>query len=314
MATYSPLGVSNFLPPGSGILNAINNIRAKALGAGLQPSSAAQLQLQSNAANYISEAKNFTTQPGAIWRPPIWNQVAKWNMTVPLSSQNVSQQQITSAGDSGAVGPIVYVFDAILRSDQEEGVRMTELPVQTGGNISDNAYLLQNRVVLEIGMSDAMDSFTPGQWSGNASKSVNAYNILANLKDAKQFVVLTTRVKTYSSMLIERITMSDTAATAYGLRASVRFRQVFVASVTVSQLNVPSGANAISARPQTTNFNQDGTVGTGTISTAIVNQNMVTAQVLANLQSGGTQTNIPGSGVWSSTPTVAIANNLGDAQ
>ena len=134
------------------------------------------------------------------------------------------------------------MFDAILRSDHEEGIRMTEFPVQTGSNISDNAYILQSRVTLEIGMSDVMASYYTNQWTGGGSgmmqtKSVAAYNVLCALKDARQFVTLATRVKIYPQMVIERITISDTVNTLHGLRAQVTFRQVFVASVTVGQLS-----------------------------------------------------------------------------
>lgn len=319
MATLGLQGLSNLLPNPSGILTTINNIRANALGAGLQPSSAAQLQQQADNASYAG-SQNFAAQAGGIWRPPSWKNATKWSVTVPVTSQQTSTDQQVSAATGGiSLSPIIYVFDAVLRSDHEEAIRMTELPVQTGGNISDNAYLLQSRVTLEIGMSDAMDSYYAGQWSGASSKSVNAYNILASLKDSRQFVTLSTRVKIYQNMLIEKINMADSAATAYSLKANVTFRQVFVASVSIQQLTPGSGTvNANSSRPEATNQAQNGTQQTQIPAAVSQHQVITTTSTLNNVQvfnnSGSMLTSVPfvpGAGDITSTNVNAITFSVG---
>jgi hypothetical protein len=272
---------------------------------------------------------NAAGQPGTIsrpsgsWTPPNWANTKIfpiWTVTVPASSQPTLASS-SSPGFSAI--PIIYVFDAILRSDQEEGIRMTEFPIQTGGNISDNAYVLQNRVTLEIGMSDVHASYYAQQWTGGGSgmmqtKSVAAYTVLTNIKDARQFVTLQTRVKTYQNMLIEKITISDTVATLHGLRAHVTFRQVFTASVAaVSSTFIASSGTggtsaSASARPYATNTTATGTVSPGAPTQSIVNQSQVTTSTLENAGLTPFPT-VPGAGNFSSTNVSGIATVLAGA-
>jgi hypothetical protein len=258
--------------------------------------------------NSIRAANNATiATTGTIWRPPGWKKTPKWTVTVPVSSQPASNYTGDNANRLILPDAIVYVFDAVLRSDQEEGIRMTEFPIQTGGNISDNAYLVQSRVTLEIGMSDAMDAYTAGQWSGSSSsKSVNAYQTLAALKDSRQFVTLATRVKIYPQMLIERITMSDSNATYHALKASITFRQVFVASVNIGGIIPVSTQGAAgttttgsSSRPDSVWTTATGTIGTQGVPDSVSSAHMVEGDTLPDLT-----TLVPGSGVWSSTGVV----------
>jgi len=272
MSSINPLGTLNNLAIGSSVLATINAIRAQTYATAQQPSSAAQAQIA--AQQNTTYAGNIVYYSGAQYRPSEWAQNKPlFQLIVPPQSQQ------STSGNSGnlAINPIVYVFDAIWRSDHDEGIKMTELPVQTGANISDNAYVLPNRITLEIGMSDVMDSFTPGQWSNNASKSVAAYQILQALKNARQFVSLVTRLAVYNNMLVERLTAQDTAQTRYGLRALVTFRQVFVASVTVSYLNPATNGTSggIGTRDWTTNLTAASTAGTSPLSNAAYQQNVI---------------------------------------
>jgi hypothetical protein len=136
-----------------------------------------------------------------------------------------------------------YFFDAILRVDHFQELRATDHPVQGGSSITDHAYLLPARVSLEIGMSDAMDSYQSGQWTGNSSKSINAYQTLLQLQALRVPVTVTTRLNTYSNMVIESIRSGDDTRTLHGLKANVQFRQIIVGTVTTSTQ---------SARPHTT--------------------------------------------------------------
>ena len=121
----------------------------------------------------------------------------------------------------------------------------------SGGSLIDHAYLLPSELTMEIGMSDAMDSYTPGQWSGNStSKSVNAYQTLLYLQQLRVPLLVTTRLNTYSNMLIRRIRALDNSQNFRGLRASVTFQQI-IAGIVASV--------AQSARPQTTDATNPGT-------------------------------------------------------
>lgn len=136
-----------------------------------------------------------------------------------------------------------YFFDAVLKADHSSTTKITEHPIQNGASISDHAYMLQDRLVLEIGMSDCMDSFVNGQFSNSNSKSVSAYQVLKNIQSTFQVLTIVTRLTSYKNMLIESINAPDDVKTKDGLKATVNFKQIFLADV---------NTNFISARPQIT--------------------------------------------------------------
>ncbi len=167
------------------------------------------------------------------WRPPQW------------SDNNNYAYARTSITDSAGTA---YIFDAILRLEHNQSVRITEHPVQSGANISDHAFMLPARLTLEIAMSDAMDVYTPGQFNqgngtefGGITKSVSAYNALVKMQADRLPLKVISRLGTYDNMLIEQINTPDDFKTLYGLRCIVNLRQIMT-----SQVNVVK----VSSRPQ----------------------------------------------------------------
>jgi hypothetical protein len=154
------------------------------------------------------------------WRPPQWSANPAYSLT-------------TATG-------VTYVFDAILRAEHRQEVVITKYPVQTGANIAYHAYIQPALVVLEIGMSDAMDSYLPGQWGG-VSKSVSAFEVLSDLKNARQPLTLITRLFPYTNMVITSLQADENQRTVTGLRARVTLEEIFLANVIAA---LPS------ARPQ----------------------------------------------------------------
>ena len=125
------------------------------------------------------------------------------------------------------------VFDAVLRTDHNGTVQVTQHPVQTGASISDHAFCNPDELQLEIGMSDAAVNA-----SGGPGRSVNAYKTLRAIMDKRELVTVVTRLNTYSNMLITAISSPDDYTTMFGLRASIYFTQVKivnVSTVTVQQ-------------------------------------------------------------------------------
>ena len=143
-----------------------------------------------------------------------------------------------------------YFFDAVIRSEHSSTLRMTSHPVQTGANIVDHSYLEPATLVMEIVMSDAMDSLVPGQFTERYTKSVSAYQVLLDLQAARLPLQVLTRLKLYQNMLIEEINAPDDVKTLYGLRCSVTMREIFVVEV---------AKTTVSARPQTTGQSNRGT-------------------------------------------------------
>lgn len=243
----------------------------------------------------------------SAWRPREWSKPAQTSITVTETLPNTQSNQVDAFGGlilspPGYVDTTVYVFDAVLRSEHSQELRHTEHPVQSGAAMSDHAFLRPARLTLEIGMSDAMDSYSSGLYTGNASKSVSAYQKLLALQRKRIFMTVTTRLRTYQNMLIENIATADTSRTAHGLRAHITFCEIFTAQITASQSAnsglVPTASDDAGtptpARPQTTLQSPGGTVQGLPPQASVTSQHrMITPSAT-----------VPGAGSWAS-------NNLG---
>ena len=144
-----------------------------------------------------------------------------------------------------------YFFDAVIREEHTSTLHITEHPVQSGANVTDHAYIEPARLVMEIGMSDAMAAVYPGQFEDADTKSVSAYRTLLELQKSRLPLAVMTRLYLYQNMLIETITAPDDHKTQYGLRCTVALREIIVVDV---------AETTVSARPQTTGSTQQGAV------------------------------------------------------
>lgn len=158
----------------------------------------------------------------------------------------------------------VYVFDAVLSIDHNQTLEKTKHPVQTGADISSHAYLMPASVTLDIGMSDVMAAYTgvnaqgisASAFSGSASKSVSAYQTLLQLQASRSLLTVTTRLRTYTNMLITSLPPREDYRTITGLRCRVEFEEILTGSVSTSP---------VTARPDATQSNGLGVVDPSTV-------------------------------------------------
>lgn len=201
------------------------------------------------------------------YRPPQWQNQSTVRVMVTFPGQ---PQNSPYSGAGGSVTSLPttqtqYVFDAVLQAAHQQELRTTEHPVQTGSSISDHAYIVPARLVLEIGMSDVMDAFfNPSTWTGARSKSVSAFNTLVAIRNARIPVSVTTRLFSYTNMLLRSISADETPKTIAGLRARIEFFQLFMATTLQTQN---------SARPQDTENTNLGTVSSPQPTSAEESQN-----------------------------------------
>lgn len=203
-----------------------------------------------------------------IWRPPQWQDPATILITFPGQGNNAPQYSpLSGIGATLPTGLTNYVFDAVIAAEHDQEMVVTEHPVQSGASISDHAYLRPARLVLDIGMSDAMDAFfNPSTWTGAPTKSVSAYQTLLALQASRIPLTITTKLRTYYNMLITNPLARETYKTIAGLRAQISFQQIFMAQVTIPPA---------SARPQDTNDTNLGQVTPQPPSQAQDTQNIV---------------------------------------
>ena len=233
----------------------------------------------------------YSTQAGIIlsagqsgpWRP------SQWGRSVPLT---------LSATDSQSGKATVYVFDGILRAEHQQPSVITLNPVQTGAPITDHAYRLPARVVVEIAMSDAMQSYDVNQWNNGPTRSVSAHQTLVSMQAARQVLQLATKLRQYDQMLIADIRAVETKETTYGLHAVVTFLELLTAQVE------STGAWRRSAIPQATAESLLGQAQTVPVPSNVQSQNSISkllGSAGAPKSLPGIAAALPGAGNWSST-------------
>jgi hypothetical protein len=263
------------------------------------------------------------------WRPPQWQLPALTTVTVPApyvqaktgSTSGISavssQPGSADAAAAGSQGqftmsvnvppappanaqPIIYVFDGVLRLHHSQRATPSRIPVQTLSNLTDHVMLDPAVLSMDVIMSDVMDSYTAGQWQGNPSKSISCFQVLDNLRASRIPLTVTTRLKTYTNCFITDLPTEDTVRTRHGLRLTVMFEQIFVASV---------ATQSISARPQTTDSNELGSTQADTVPAGVVSNNMLPSASTGIPSSSAIQQNLgsmPGAGNWSSNSTATL--------
>ena len=228
----------------------------------------------------------------------------------PTAQSSTVSTDVAGAVTVGAVATTTttYVFDAVLELDHDQRLEKTHHPVQTGADISSHAYLMPARVTLSVGMSDAMDSYANSEanssaigtdiitpWVGDASKSVSTYQTILGIQAARQPVTVTTRLRTYTNMVITSVSPREDSRTITGLRMRVEFEQIFTATTTTP----------VSSRANDTQSTGLGTVSTVPPSAAVENQfNIASADPVV------TPVSVPGAGTYSSTNIAGLAKSL----
>lgn len=121
-----------------------------------------------------------------------------------------------------SIGPVF--FDAVFSMTHEANVTITSQPVEIGANISDHAYVEPDTVTMEIGMSDASEG-------AGSNHSVNAYNMLRSVMEAREPISLYTRLKSYTNMMVVSISTTDDYTTSTALRASIMLQKILIVNV-----------------------------------------------------------------------------------
>lgn len=266
-----------------------------------------------------------TSSSSGPYRPPQFSKEPQTSMSVTVGGNSGGDFTTPGSGVTAQTGSASqkFYFDAVIRAEHEQILVPTMHPVQTGAPISDHAYLLPARVVLEIGMSDAMASYEAGAYNGGSSKSVTAYQKFVSIQAQRQPITLNTHLNKYKNMLIQSIRAVDTNDTLYALKAIITFQQIIPATVTTTlfaNTSAPNTDPSQSARPNQNIDTPAGTQITSPPSQSLINGNNVpgaltngalspqslssgtaaqTTLVNGNLAAGEL---VPGAGTWSSNP------------
>lgn len=213
--------------------------------------------------NWVASVINLTSPgtsnappvaAGGPWRPPQWSQQPKYSLTYT-----------PPASGSNPATPVTLFFDGVLRVSHQSISRATRHPVQSGASMGDHVYEEPDMVVLEVGISDAMQSYQSGQYTSASSKSVSAYQTFRQLKALRVPITVNTRLRQYTNMYIEELSAEETWRTATSSRPVIRFGQLILGTIAV---------NTISARPDQNNTTSIGSKSTQNVPGSITNTSL----------------------------------------
>jgi hypothetical protein len=267
--------------------------------------------------------------PIAQYRPPQWAKMPMVSVTVPASygQSSVGTEVSGSSPDTplqlSVTSSTTYVFDAVLSLEHGQTLTKTMHPVQNGAAITSHAYLNPASLVIYVLMSDVTPQYVASnqtsppyvqQWTGNSSKSVSAYQQMLALQASRVPLQVTTRLRTYSNMLIADISPHEDNKSITGARFRVEFSQLFLADVqtapTSSRPNETNqtGLGEVSTAPTTSTIDSQFLVPPGsminTLNADSINNQFpaMPGTLIGSAQQNQTAVNVPGAGSYSSTP------------
>lgn len=117
-------------------------------------------------------------------------------------------------------------LDVVLNEEHDFNTRVTRNPVEDGSEFSDNIVILPIILNMTARVSDAsMIPLVPSF----GSKSIDAYNALAELQSSKELIEVGTGIRTYVNMFIERITVPRQSTDGNSLRFEMTLAELLIA-------------------------------------------------------------------------------------
>jgi hypothetical protein len=142
----------------------------------------------------------------------------------------------------------------IVEETYDDKLQMTAHPVETGGTITDHAYLRPKSLDMRIG------------WADNSGDSRAKYESLLRLQASREAFFVSTGKRNYENMMISSITVSNDQRTRHAVFASVRMDEVIIVNARTG------GGSGNQADPKSTqapinagNQQPQALVGTGSV-------------------------------------------------
>jgi len=128
-------------------------------------------------------------------------------------------------------------FDAVFKVEHSKELTLTSHPIQSGASIVDHSYFEPETVTLEIGYSDVHGEV------GSADHSLNAFKQLEAIMEAREPIILVTRIENYPTMVITGLSVPDEVSMMFGVKAQVSLTSVNIvyAQIVSVQNKVKSG-------------------------------------------------------------------------
>jgi len=186
------------------------------------------------------------------WRPPQWGvSQPLWSFTVAAPNTVVSG--LPGSSTSGQLPTVssqpqttTYFFDGVMNSEHYTVRVFTKYPIQIGASTTYHSYQMQDRVILQVGFWDTMQSYVNGQYSS----SINAYQTFVALQKSGIPGALATRLQQYPTMGIVEIRATDNYLTDSAAKMAIIFEQLIISGQSTTPV--------VSSRPNQSQTTQSG--------------------------------------------------------
>jgi hypothetical protein len=150
-----------------------------------------------------------------------------------------------------------YILDLVETENHEKSADVTDHPVEDGADVSDNVRIKPD----ELTFTNAIVSNTPigaalaarrlnsnvsvsgAPSAGTLSPAQDAWNTLKGIFNARQTVEVVTGLEKYTSMILDKLTVVQTAKSAGGLIFTAHFKFVRIVANKRVTVAIPNGGN-----------------------------------------------------------------------
>ena len=144
------------------------------------------------------------------------------------------------------------VIDAIPEERHSYEVSTTDYPVETGGNMTDNAYILPRALTLRVFVSNYLPLVGGLITINTRDRAVEAWERIRAVAAAREPVQITTLLETYPNMLITGMYPIINQNTGLTLSMDMTLKQVIFADTEITQLPPARVSGPASDRTSTT--------------------------------------------------------------
>lgn len=127
--------------------------------------------------------------------------------------------------------------DVVVEESHEDGLQITEHPIEQGAAVSDHAYGKPSVVTIRGGVSDSGGAFpfNPFETSGER-RSVEFYEKLLALQDSREPFDIVTGRRVYKNMLLDSLTTVTDRDTEHVLAFTAVCKEVIIVATQVASL------------------------------------------------------------------------------
>jgi hypothetical protein len=122
-----------------------------------------------------------------------------------------------------------YIIDAAISEEHTLDSEVTEFPVESGSNVTDNVRPLPATVVIEGVVSDTpIEGMVAVRSASTTLPSQEALDLLLRIRADREPVAVETSLRRYETMVLESLSIPRDAETGHALRFSATFREIII--------------------------------------------------------------------------------------